>query len=185
MTAGTELELIQPSQVLAHDLSVSKAPSVVLEEAKKAAQALRDVISQKDKPVIFNGEQYIEYEDWQLVGRFYGVTAEVVDTQEITIGDVIGFKAKAKVILVATGTVISGAEAMCLNDEPKWSSRTKYEWRTNEETGRRGKVAVGEEPVPLFQLMSMAQTRACAKALRNVLSWVVVLAGYRPTPAEE
>jgi len=31
----------------------------------------------------------------------------------------------------------------------------------------------------------MAQTRACAKALRNVLAWVVVLAGYRPTPAEE
>ena len=31
----------------------------------------------------------------------------------------------------------------------------------------------------------MAQTRAGAKALRNVLSWVAVLAGYRPTPAEE
>jgi len=31
----------------------------------------------------------------------------------------------------------------------------------------------------------MAQTRACAKALRNVLAWVVVLAGYRATPAEE
>ena len=33
--------------------------------------------------------------------------------------------------------------------------------------------------------MRTDQTRACAKALRNVLSWVVVLAGYRPTPAEE
>ena len=31
----------------------------------------------------------------------------------------------------------------------------------------------------------MAQTRAGAKALRNALAWVVVLAGYRPTPAEE
>src|SRR3990167_3037439 len=31
----------------------------------------------------------------------------------------------------------------------------------------------------------MAQTRACAKTLRNILGWVVVLAGYRPTPAEE
>ena len=38
---------------------------------------------------------------------------------------------------------------------------------------------------PLFQLKSMAQTRACAKALRNVLAWVVVLAGYTPAPAEE
>jgi len=31
----------------------------------------------------------------------------------------------------------------------------------------------------------MAQTRAGAKAFRNRLAWVVVLAGYRPTPAEE
>lgn len=38
---------------------------------------------------------------------------------------------------------------------------------------------------PLFMLKSMAQTRACVKALRNVLAWVVVLAGFKPTPAEE
>jgi hypothetical protein len=39
--------------------------------------------------------------------------------------------------------------------------------------------------VPLYQLASMAQTRANAKVMRNVLSWVAVLAGYKPTPAEE
>ena len=47
------------------------------------------------------------------------------------------------------------------------------------------KVQVGETATPLFQLRSMAQTRACAKALSNLFKWVVVLAGYRPTPAEE
>jgi hypothetical protein len=57
--------------------------------------------------------------------------------------------------------MISSAEASCLRDEPNW--RTK----------------------PEYQLKSMAQTRASAKALRNVLAWVVVLAGYKPTPAEE
>src|SRR3990167_8087954 len=31
----------------------------------------------------------------------------------------------------------------------------------------------------------MAQTRASAKALRQILAWVVVLAGFKPTPAEE
>jgi hypothetical protein len=44
---------------------------------------------------------------------------------------------------------------------------------------------VGEVLVPWFQLASMAQTRAGAKALRNAFAWVVVLAGYQPTPAEE
>jgi hypothetical protein len=38
---------------------------------------------------------------------------------------------------------------------------------------------------PEFQLRSMAQTRACAKALRNAFAWIPVLAGYEGTPAEE
>ena len=50
---------------------------------------------------------------------------------------------------------------------------------------KKEKMCVGEESVPLFQLRSMSQTRACAKALRNALAWVVVLAGFQPTPAEE
>src|SRR3990167_1775382 len=63
--------------------------------------------------------------------------------------------------------------------EDNWSTRTKYEWKDGKKT------KAGDVPVPLFQLRSMAQTRACAKAYRNVLAWVVVLAGFKPTPAEE
>jgi hypothetical protein len=143
------------------DLTIHREPSVVLEEAKRAAKALSDVISGKKKPVIINNEQYLEFEDWMTVARFYGITAKVISTAPISFGDVHGFEARAVAILVQTGEEISAAEAMCLNDESNWKSR------------------------PLFMLRSMAQTRACAKALRNVLSWVVVLAGYKSTPAEE
>jgi hypothetical protein len=188
LTIGTELEVIQ-SNALTADLTIGRPPAIVLDEAREAARVLRDVISQKDKPVIFNGQQYLEFEDWQTVGRFYGVTARVRETRLIHIGEgdsmIIGYEAAADAVLVSSGQIISAGEAMCLNDEEKWSTRPKYEWQTNEETGRRQRVKIGEERVPLFQLRSMAQTRACAKALRNVLSWVVVLAGYRPTPAEE
>jgi hypothetical protein len=142
------------------DVAVYRAPEIVLDEAQKAAKALADVVSKKPKPVIMNGEQYLEFEDWQTVGRFYGVTAKVVSTEFIEYGSVQGFQAKA-VTVRADGMEISAAESMCLNDEPNWKSK------------------------PLFQLRSMAQTRACAKTLRNVLAWVVVLAGYKPTPAEE
>lgn len=142
------------------DLSISRAPDVVLAEAKNAAKALGDVLKNKKKPVMMNGEQYLEFEDWQTVGRFYGVTAKVVSTEYVEFNGVIGFQARA-VALRPDGMEISAAEAMCLNDEPNWSKK------------------------PLFQLRSMAQTRACGKALRNVLAWVVVLAGYKGTPAEE
>lgn len=166
------------------DVSVRRPPEVVLEEAQKAARALKDVIDKKSRKVTFNGEQYLEYEDWQTVGRFYGVTAKVERADYVEYGDVKGFSARA-VALRADGMVISAAEAECLNDEEKWRSRAKYEWREKPGGGGREKVKVSEEPVPLFQLKSMAQTRACAKVLRNVLAWVVVLAGYKPTPAEE
>jgi hypothetical protein len=146
-------------------LSISRPPEQVLEEARKAAVALTDVIEKKTKKVQFNGRTYLQFEDWQTLGRFYGVTAIVNNTKYVEFGEgddkVCGFEATAQALLVSTNQAISSAEALCLNDEPNWSRK------------------------PLFQLKSMAQTRACAKALRNVLAWVVVLAGYAPTPAEE
>lgn len=186
-------------------------PAVVLAEAQVAARALQGIIAGKTKKVVMNGEQYLEFEDWQTVGRFYGITAkEDGDPEYVDLSGVRGFKASALAIDRA-GRVIGRATAYCLNDEEKWRGRTKYEYLYVTKSGRKvaedpgpdeivwepnpskpGKSrpqkvreATGEEPVPLFQLASMAQTRASAKALRNVLSWVVVLAGYRPTPAEE
>src|SRR6185437_7441665 len=141
-------------------MAVSRPPEVVLAEATEAAKALKAVIDNKPRKVTFNGHVYLEFEDWRTVAKFYGATVKVTDTKFVEFGEVKGFEAKAVVINVATGMEISGAEAMCLNDEPNWKKK------------------------PLFQLKSMAQTRASAKALRNVFAWVVVLAGYKPTPAE-
>lgn len=165
----------QPVGALA---TMDYAPQAVLAEAQKAAAALKDVIARKPKPVVMNGEQYLEFEDWQTVGRFYGVTAGLEgEPVFVDLGGVTGFKATA--VALRDGQVISRATAYCMRDEEKWGARPKYEWRD----GKREQV--GSEPVPTYQLASMAQTRACAKALRNVLSWVAVLAGYKPTPAEE
>lgn len=148
-------------QEVRHDLSIAREPEAVLAEAQRAAKSLKDVIAKKEKPVIFNGQQYLEFEDWQTCGKFYGITAKIVETKYVEFGDVKGFEARAVAYHIPTGQEVSAADAMCLSDEPNWNRK------------------------PLFQLRSMAQTRACAKALRNVLAWVVVLAGYKPTPAEE
>ena len=175
----TKDQTLEQAQHYLTSTHTTRAPASILLEAKMAAQSLRDVISQKTRPVIFNGEQYLEFEDWQTIGRFYNVTSKIVSTNFVQYGAVQGFEAYAVAIDLNSGQEISGANAMCLNDESKWSTRSKYEWIKNIKT------KVGDEPVPLFQLRSMAQTRACAKVLRNVLAWVAVLAGYKPTPAEE
>ena len=135
-------------------------PAEVVEQATIAAQTLKKVLEGKAKKVLINGEQYLEFEDWQTLGRFYGYTVAATETTEIwREGKLIGFAAKA--VIYQNGQIASNAESSCMRDEPNWKSR------------------------PEFMLKSMAQTRACAKALRNVLAWVAVLAGYKPTPAEE
>lgn len=140
--------------------TLENAPAVVLAEAQKAAAALKDVIANKPHPVIINGEQYLEAEDWATVARFYGITAGIEHEPEfIELGGVSGFKATA--VALRNGQIISRATSFCMKDEERWSA------------------------APTYQVASMAQTRACAKVLRNCLSWVVVLAGYKATPAEE
>lgn len=154
---NTQLAVPQEKSVL-----LQGDPDQQLAYASKASKALVSVISQKPKKVMINGEQYLEFEDWQTLARFYGATVGIEWTKAVERADkdkVWGYEARAVVYL--KGEVISSAEAMCLRDERNWQNRDE------------------------FALRSMAQTRAMAKALRNVLSWVAVLAGFKPTPAEE
>lgn len=142
-------------------LAIQRAPEVVLAEAAKAAQALRDVIESKPNKCVINGRTFLQFEDWQTLGRFYGITAAARATTYLEQGRVRGYECHAEALLVSHDQVIGAAQAMCMDDEQKWHDK------------------------PLYQLRSMAQTRAQAKALRGVLAWVAVLAGYSPTPAEE
>ena len=59
------------------------APEAVLEQAMIAAKALKRVVALKPKPVILNGEQYLEFEDLQLLGQFYRYTVKTGDAVPI------------------------------------------------------------------------------------------------------
>lgn len=207
-------------------IAVRRDPREILAEAHNAAAALKEVLDSKKDPVMMNGERYLENDDWQTLGRFYGITAKIESaafaTYQIPGKDPIyGFDAVA-VAIGPDGRVISRAEASCLSDEEKWGARAKYAWvyakTAKEERGQKiadelwpadyepqsreivwipnpnkpgksmplkARTLVGSEAVPLFQLRSMAQTRASSKVYRQVLAFVPVMAGYKPTPAEE
>lgn len=194
----SEISVYRPDTT---EMKLWRPPEQVLVEAQQAAVALQKRIAAKTKPVIFNQEQYLEFEDWEMLGHFYGYVPKVESVEFVEFGDVRGFKASALLVNEHSGVIVSRAESMCLNDEDNWGMRSKYEWQDvvgpdgkkqwkdflNGGKGgyAREKVVVDQVPTPLFQLMSMAQTRACAKVYRNKLAWVVVLAGYKATPAEE
>lgn len=162
----------------------ARSPEEVLQEAGKIAAALKDVVVRTKATVVLGNSEHLKIEAWQTLAKFYGLVPRIRETRYVSFGDVSGFDAVAELVHVASGSVVSSAEAMCCTDEEKWRSRPKYEWRESEQ-GKRYRAQVGDESVPLFQLRSMAQTRAISKVCANALRWVVVLAGYDPTPAEE
>ena len=139
-----------------------KRPQEVALFGQKAAGVLKDIVKQAKLIKNINGNEYMMFEGWQTVGKFFKTNAGVEWTKQVLnqSGDLQGFEARAYV-QDEKGRIISTAESYCGKDETTWNNR------------------------PIFAMRSMAQTRACAKALRQVYSWVVVLAGYKPTPVEE
>jgi hypothetical protein len=136
---------------------------------------------------MFGPSRHITRPGWQLLGAMWRVTAGVVPGTVVHVeyGDHDGFEATAEAIYVPTGARISTAVSMCLTDEDNWNMRPEYEWKPNPKGGRDVRTKVGERSVPLFQLASMAQTRACSKVLSNLLSFVANMAGCSGTAAEE
>lgn len=156
-------------------------PKQMLRQAQEVADVLMSVVKQQELSMKIGKSEHIYVTAWQFLAHFYGISAKIVEVEPVVdeLTGAAGFKARAEALLISSGQVISAGEAMCLNNEDNWSMRPKYEYRN----GQREQT--GEVRVPSFQLSSMAQTRAIGKVLSNVLRFVVALAGYDTTPAEE
>lgn len=133
-------------------------PAEVIQKASQVADALRDVIRTKRLYANIQGKDHVLVEGWQLLGVMLGVTAVCVATEPVD----GGFKATVEA-RTADGRVIGRAEALCTKHEKRGP------WKTADDYAR----------------LSMAQTRATSKALKGPLGFVVSLAGYATTPAEE
>lgn len=131
-----------------------------LSEGEKVSGLLKASLNRKPKKIFFNGKEYAEFHDLQVVANYFGHSIRTYDALPINIDGVNGFKAHADLIN-KDGIHIGGSEAYCMKDEPNWARK------------------------PLFQLASMAQTRAASKCITNVYRWVLDLAGCGTTPAEE
>ena len=129
-----------------------------MEDGRLKAQTLAKIVEERGLYANIQGKKYLEVEAWETIGRAYGYTAKVEWTRRVDGG---GWEARA-VVVDAYGTEVGAAE---------------------HEAGTQGDTPWDKRPSNVQR--SMAQTRAVSKALRSVLSWVVQLAGYQPTPANE
>ncbi len=153
---GEIVEDLVPYQPQPVTLWGTTDPAAVIEAATKAAQPLAAKVREQKLMVKIGASEHVRVEGWCLLGAMLGVFPVTVWSRKLE----DGWEARVEARTLA-GAVVGAAEAECLYSESTWKNRDDY------------------------ALRSMAQTRATSKALRQPLGFVMQLAGFNPTPAEE
>lgn len=134
------------------------SPNQILE----FATSLRDMIVQNKLFTNIKGKNYVNVEGWQIAGAFTGTFPVVEKVEEIPTTKPGEYKYRAEVSLRdKDGNQVGYGVAICSNKEA-------------------GKGGFDE-----YAVASMAQTRAVGKAFRMKIGWLLKVAGYETTPAEE
>lgn len=147
----------QPGQAL---VATSDDPSAMVVVATRLADALKDIVERQRLYATISGKKYPEVEAWMTIGRLDNVVArEASLPQKMDDG---GWVAEVVLVRLSDGMEVGRASSICgsKGDSP-WDSRSDLNKR------------------------SMAVTRATSRAFRQQYSWVMALAGYQATPADE
>jgi hypothetical protein len=131
-------------------------PVRVIQKSTEIADALKDVITQRGLYSNIQGKAFVQVEGWRLLGAMVGVTASVTEMQRVD----NGFQAAAEAH-GPDGRLVGRAYGLCTREERRWAKA--------DDTA----------------IMGMASTRATSRALRGPLGFIVSLAGYEATGAEE
>jgi hypothetical protein len=153
---STEIVRVEPVPSQTMTLFGTDDPVGMIEAATRSAEALAGVLEKQRLFKDIKGKRHVLVEGWTLLGSMLGVFPVCVWTHKLEDGWEARVEARTR-----NGDVVGAAEAECLRSEPRWKNADDYAIR------------------------SMAQTRATSKALRQPLGFVVELAGFNATPAEE
>ena len=106
------------------------------------------------------GKNYVNVEGWQIAGAFTGLYPVVESVENISEPPMVKYRAEVS-LRDKEGNKVGYGVAICSNREA-------------------GKTGFDE-----YAVASMAQTRAVGKAFRLKIGWLLKVAGYETTPAEE
>lgn len=148
--------IVAASQSQAVTLFQTSEPDVAMERAAKVAAVLADAVRKQKLTSNISGKEYVRVEGWTMLGSLLGVYPVPVEKTELPNGYEVRVEARTR-----DGQTVGAAWARCTRDEGRWGRADDY------------------------AILSMAQTRATSKALRLPLGFIMQLAGYEPTPAEE
>ena len=139
-------------------------PEHTVELMTRHAKALAGIIETQKLYKQIRSKRHILVEGWTTLGAMVGVFPVTVWTKELA----NGWEARVEARTLS-GQIVGAAEAMCTHDEKPGTGGSTNQWKNADE----------------YALRSMAQTRATSKALRMPLGFIVTLAGFDSTPADE
>lgn len=128
-------------------------------EVVTMANVLKNYVVRQKLYSNIKGHNYVLADGWQFAGFLTGMNAIVDEPKNLSTDKEIKWSASAKIYL--NDKVVGVGYAVCSNKEAIKKNFDEY------------------------AILSMAQTRAIGKAYRNKIGWVMKLAGYESTPAEE
>lgn len=124
------------------------------------ANDLKKLILENKLSTFIQGRNYVNVEGWQIAGAFTGTFPIVEVVENLSEGDVYKYRAEVS-LRDKEGNKVGYGVAICSNKEP------------------------GKNNFAEYAVASMAQTRAIGKAYRMKIGWLLKIAGYETTPAEE
>lgn len=133
-------------------------PKKMIAYAADMAAVLKEIIDKQKLFTDIKGKKHVKVEGWTTLGAMLGILPREVEVKEYPNGS---YEAKIELYSLKSGQVVGQASSICGIDETRWGHADKYARR------------------------SMSITRAVGKAYRLGFSWIMVLAGFDATPAEE
>lgn len=149
-------------------------PQVMIRKAKAIADSVADIIRTRKLFTTIRGKAYVWCEGWTTMGALLGIFPHIIEVEDLSNweNNIKRYRAICEVRLL-NGTIVARAESECSNEEGT-KGKNKY-----------GSDNKGKSEWEDYAVRSMAETRAISKTLRIALGWIMKLAGYEPTPAEE
>jgi hypothetical protein len=131
-------------------------PVEALNEATRVSTALAEVVTKGGMIDRVSGKDYVKVEGWRTLGAILGVSPQEIAMVELENGWQCTVEA-----VTSDGRCVGRATSSCTTDESRWKN------------------------AKTFELQGMASTRATSRALRAPLGFVMQLAGFQATSAEE
>jgi hypothetical protein len=151
------------------DIVVSESPDMMMQtldaagivsQASEVAGLLTSILRDQNLVANIQGKEHVMVEGWTMLAAMMNHSVGTTGTEPVVIDGKAGFRTHATVY-DRNGNVVGSADGICTRGERSWANREDY------------------------ALSGMAQTRAVSRALRQRFGFVIRLAGYESTPAEE